>query len=71
MPRNLNHPDPLRRLRAIRALEAKLERDKLAAIQEARGRGISWGRIDLALGIPRSAAWRWYRRRIALPDGNA
>ncbi|MGH2753175.1 MAG: hypothetical protein ACRDLB_01970 [Actinomycetota bacterium] len=62
MPRNLNHSDPLRRLRAIAAMEHKIRQDKLAAFREAIEQGRTFGQIAAALGITRQGARRWWLR---------
>ncbi|MFG2989306.1 hypothetical protein ACGFZK_08415 [Streptomyces sp. NPDC048257] len=61
------------RLAIVRRLRAVLDREELAAIEDARADGMQWGAISLLLGMrhPGSAMNRRERLKVgtARPDG--
>jgi hypothetical protein len=55
--------DPLKALRALRAMRTELERQEVLLVRKARNLGCGWQMIATALGVTRQAVHKKYGRR--------
>jgi hypothetical protein len=55
--------DPLKALRALRAMRTELDRQEGALVRKARNLGCGWQMIATALGVTRQAVHKKYGRR--------
>jgi hypothetical protein len=55
--------DPLKALRALRAMRTELDRHEVLLVRKARNIGYGWQMIATALGVSRQAVHKKYGRR--------
>jgi hypothetical protein len=55
--------DPLKALRALRAMRTELDRHEVVLVRKARNLGYGWQMIATALGVTRQAVHKKYGRR--------
>jgi hypothetical protein len=58
----LDHPDPIRALRAAAALQADVNARTEILIRRARNAGCTWAEVAAALGVSRQAVHKRYGR---------